>query len=458
MKTYNSLTIKDPAQLLYGTTPKPLTTRRGLVIGGGDVYPELNFTLPTMRIAPDTIPEITQMYSDIIDDACKRAIDLHSNGFVVEFETLPEMTIDPLISIRLTATINEVLERYYISHGLKTALRITPNDTREMERPPKMRSGAYWENMLIAFEGCAKEGAELLAIESTGGKEIHDEALLNCDISQVIFALSIMGCRDMDFLWGNIVKIAQKTGTFAAGDTACGFGNTAMVLADRKYIPAVFAAVVRAVTAVRSLVAYEKGAVGPGKDCGYENPILKAITGFPMAMEGKSAACAHLSPVGNIPAATCDLWSNESVQNIKLLGGMAPTVYLEQLEYDCRLFNTATHQGKGRILRDLLVDSDAKLDAQAYILSPVASVRVGAAIVTSDTNYHAAKAAAIAAIEIMREGYADKQLNIPERELGYLDMMADTISGLPADEGVFIDQMMASVDQAKFQKAEYNLK
>jgi hypothetical protein len=28
----------------------------------------------------------------------------------------------------------------------------------------------------------------------------------------------------------------------------------------------------------------------PGKDCGYENPILKAITGFPMAMEGKTSA------------------------------------------------------------------------------------------------------------------------------------------------------------------------
>jgi len=70
-----------------------------------------------------------------------------------------------------------------------------------------------------------------------------------------------------------------------------------MVLAERKMIPRVFAAVVRAVTAVRSLVAYECGAVGPGKDCGYENPILKAITGCPMSMEGKTAACAHLSPM-----------------------------------------------------------------------------------------------------------------------------------------------------------------
>jgi methanol---5-hydroxybenzimidazolylcobamide Co-methyltransferase len=59
-------------------------------------------------------------------------------------------------------------------------------------------------------------------------------------------------------------------------------------------------------------------AVGPGKDCGYENPILKAITGFPMAMEGKTSACAHLSPLGNIAAAMCNTWSQACGQLSKL--------------------------------------------------------------------------------------------------------------------------------------------
>src|SRR5690606_9207896 len=126
------------------------------------------------------------------------------------------------------------------------------------------------------------------------------------------------------------------------------------------------------VSAVRSLVAYECGAVGPGKDCGYENPILKAITGFPMAMEGKCAACAHLSPVGNIAAAVADTWSNESVQNIRLLGAMAPIVSLEQLVYDTRLFNQALADGPeaAAMLRKWLVRSDAPLDPQAYVLTP----------------------------------------------------------------------------------------
>ena len=94
----------------------------------------------------------------------------------------------------------------------------------------------------------------------------------------------------------------------------------------------------------------EEGAVGPDKDCGYEGPFLKAITGIPISMEGKTASCAHLSPVGNIASACTDLWSNESVQNIKLLAGMAPTVYMEQLEYDTRLMNQAIKGGRESIL------------------------------------------------------------------------------------------------------------
>jgi len=229
------------------------------------------------------------------------------------------------------------LENAHAKHGLKSTLRITPNDTREFERPPHMKSGQYWEDMLKTFEGCAVAGAELLSIESVGGKEIHDEALTSGDMPAVIFSLCVMGVRDMKFLWTALDRIAKKHQVFCAGDTACGFGNTAMVLAEQKMISRCFAAVVRAVTTVRSLVAYECGAVGPGKDCGYENIFLKAITGFPMAMEGKTASCAHLSPVGNVAAAACDTWSNESVQNIKLLGAMAPVVCVEQLIYDCRL-------------------------------------------------------------------------------------------------------------------------
>ena len=106
---------------------------------------------------------------------------------------------------------------------MKSVLRITPNDTREMERPPRMRSGKLYEAMIQTFDGCAAAGAELLSIESVGGKEVHDEALMMCDIRSVIFALCVMGVRDMRFLWTELDKIARQRGVHCAGDTACGF-------------------------------------------------------------------------------------------------------------------------------------------------------------------------------------------------------------------------------------------
>lgn len=459
MKSYSQLAIPRPQQLIFGRAPKPLKTRRNMVIGGGVVYPELNFTLPPMFVNRETMPAVMDHYRQIITGAVARAVELEPPGLVVEFETLPPMTENPQWGIDITKVLLDGLEESWAKHGLKSVLRITPNDTREMDRPPVMRSGLLWENMIKTFEGCAAAGAELLSIESVGGKEVNDDALTMCDINQVIFSLCIMGCRDMRFLWTHLQRIADKYDVRCAGDSACGFGNTAMVLAEQKLIPRVFAAVVRAVSAVRSLVAFECGAVGPSKDCAYENPILKAITGFPMAMEGKTAACAHLSPVGNIAAATCDTWSNESVQNIKLLGGMAPTCYLEQLIYDCRMMNEAIADGSAAaaMYQKWMVRSDAPLDPQAYVLSPESAIAIANSIVSADSEYHAGRAAALAAIKLLTEAHAAGRLRISDRELPWLGRMQDAVAGLPDDEGQFIAEMMAGVDQSKFIAKEYDL-
>jgi len=347
---FKKLAIAKPEDLIFGRAPYPVKTKRGLTIGGDIVYPELNFTMPQIEVSPNTQNKIVQHYKDIVDDALKRAVELHSNGLVLELETVIEMTKYPQIGIEIVKVMNDVCEEYFHKDGLKTEIRLTPNDLREFDRPPKQRSSAYLPVMLELFEEGAKNGGDLLSIESTGGKEISDDALMMCNIKQFIFSQAVLGVRDMEFLWTKLKKISDRTGTILGGDTACGFGNTAMVLSEKKYIPKVFAAVARIATVVRTLVAIEKGASGPDKDCGYEGPFLKAITGIPISMEGKTAACAHLSPLGNIASACADLWSNESVQNIKLLAGMAPTVYLEQLEYDCRLMNKAIENGKDQVL------------------------------------------------------------------------------------------------------------
>ena len=456
---FPSLAIPNPADLRFGVSPKPLTTRRGLTIGGGIVYPEINFTLPPMFVNESTMPDVRAQYQQIITGVMHRAVELEAPGLVVEFETLPPMTENPAWGIELTRILLDAMGEAHAKHGLKSVLRITPNDTREMVRPPRMRSGPLYEAMLATFDGCAAAGAELLSIESVGGKEVHDEALMMGDLRGVIFGLCVLGVRDMRFLWTELDRIARKHGVQCAGDTACGFGNTAMVLAEQKMIPRVFAAVVRAVSAVRTLVCYECGAVGPGKDCGYENPILKAITGFPMAMEGKTAACAHLSPLGNIAAATCDTWSNESVQNIKLLAGMAPTCYMEQLIYDCRLMNEALADGRDAALlyRKWMISSDASRDPQAYVLTPESAIAIAQAIVSAPTAYDAGRAAALTAIRLLRDAHRDGALRLHPREVPWLDRLQKTVEAVPAKESEFIGEMMAEVDTTKFVAADYEI-
>jgi methanol--5-hydroxybenzimidazolylcobamide Co-methyltransferase len=456
---FRQLAISNPEDLIFGNSPKPVTTPRGLVIGGGIVYPELNFTLPSMSIDMNTLPEVKTHYREIMKGSLEKALHLHSEGVVFEFETLTEMTHTPAIGIELVKLMNEYCEEYYHKYGLKSEIRLTPNDLREFERPPKQRTSELLNKMTELFEGGALAGGNLLSIESTGGKEISDESLLMCNIKQFIFSQSVLGVRDMQMLWKKIVDIARRTNTIAGGDTACGFGNTAMVLAEKKYIPKVFAAVARIATVTRTLVAIEEGAVGPDKDCGYEGPFLKAITGTPISMEGKTSACAHTSPLGNVAAACCDLWSNESVQNIKLLADFAPVVYMEQLQYDVRLFNQAIKEGKESVLtlQRLLVNSDIYFDPQALILSPRNVIEISHEIVKGENYIDATKRGCLKGLEIIEKAIESGALMNDEKETEWISILKDDVASIPIDESKFVEEILPTIDSSKVILSEYGL-
>lgn len=458
MPVYNTTAYRDLDDLIYAKAKKPVTLKNGMVIGGGTQYPEINFTLPTMTISEGTMPEILKQYKEIAIGICERARDLYVPGFVAEIETLPPMTFEPRWGIDVCKTVVDTIGEYSSKYGIRGAVRITPNDIREGSDLVHMWHGRHWDAMLQTFEGCANTGADLLAIESVGGKEVHDEAIMYCDIKKSIFALSVLGCLDMKKLWTEIVKIADKTGTIASGDTACGFANTAMVLAEKKYIPKVFAAVVRVMTAVRSLVAIECGAKGPHKDCGYEGVYVKAITGIPIAMEGRTSACAHFSSVGNVAACLADLWSNESIQNIKLLGGMAPIVSFEQLAYDCRLMNIASAKGKNAALfmRDLLADSDCGLDPQAYVLRPDVVLDISKQIVKEKGHYNRIRKAASYTLDKLFKAYDSKELKLNEKEVGWIEKLSDEVEDLPEGVDELTEIMIPQCEKLDLKKYDLN--
>lgn len=456
-RKFTKLAYNSIDDFVYGVCPKPITTKSGLIVGGGDIYPEINFTLPTMAVNADTVKKAGAIYKEMINGVLKRASELHSEGLVIEYESLPDFSAHPEWGLEITKIILDAMKEYEAKTGLKTALRATPNDMREMNRPPIMRSGSYWDKMLEFFNGCGELGADFISIESTGGKELNDEGLIESDIRQVIFSLGVLGCTDMKFLWKNLVGIAQSHGIYAGGDSSCGFANTAMVLAERGFIPKTFAAVVRAATVPRALIAYEMGAVGPSKDCEYVGGHLKMIAGCPISMEGRMAAGAHLSPIGNIAASVADLWSNESIQQVHLLSEMAPVVGVEQLIYDCRMLNTATKMGKRLDMRNILIKSDEYLDVQAYVLKPEIIFETCQEIIKYSDPFKQTKAAALITVKQLQSAIADKKVICKERDASWLNIMEEQIEEIPDTAAEFYEEILPELDKTKFIPSEYEL-
>lgn len=438
------LAYESVSDLVFGSCRKPVACGFDLVIGAGQVFPEVNFTLPMISVEEATWSQVVAQYEEMATKILERAVALRVPGIVLEFELLPAMTETPEWGAEITRLLESHLRRTYEKHGLRCALRVTPTDIRDQGKPPFLRSGAHWETLWRSFELCIEAGAHLISIESIGGKELHDPGLMYGDIRAIVFALGVLAPRDTSWLWDQISALCTQNGkAIPAGDSACGFANTAMQLANQHMLPQVVAAVVRAMSAVRSLAAFEHGAMGPSKDCAYEGPVIKAITGCPISMEGKSASCAHFSLVGNIAAAMCDLWSNESVQNVRLLSGSAPEAFTETLAYDCRLMNIASEKGEALRLRDWLTESDEWLSPQAAVLSPEATMSIARAITSHDDHYGQTIAAALAAVGVLRGGMNSKRLTLPAREAPWLDRIERELDSLAGEETKLMEEMTA---------------
>lgn len=453
----NGLAVPTAEALTFGRAPRPVNCGLGVTIGGGRVLPEVNFTLPTMKVSESTFEAVRERYRSMVTRILTRAVELGCTAIVLEFEQLFEMTLNPSWGAMLCADMKAIMTDFHDRCGLASALRATIADIRDQERPPRMRSGEQAATMLAAFDQCAAAGADLLSIESTGGKEIHDKGLVECDLESIVYALGVLAPADMAWLWERISDIAVRRGVVSAGDTACGFANTAMQLSHQQMIPSIIAAPVRLMAAVRSLAAVEQGAVGPLKDCGYENPVIKAITGVPISMEGKSSACAHSSPVGNVAAACCDLWSNESVNDVRLLAGFGPEVFCEILIYDCRLMNQAIATGRDAMLRELLIESDCALSPQAYVLDPAVIHRCAALIAETGSDPYARTLAVCRWVTAeLDAAIAAGRVALPPREERWRGMLIDMVGALPDDPA----KLRRSVDLMRgdlYLPAEYGL-
>jgi methanol---5-hydroxybenzimidazolylcobamide Co-methyltransferase len=277
-----------------------------------------------------------------------------------------------------------------------------------------------------------------------GGKEVFDYAVQRQDIKGVIFGIGVLSSRDMEWLWPQIVETAKKNNITPGGDTDCARGNTAMFLAGgytATDLPHTFAALARGVSAARSLVAYEQGATGPSKDCAYEDPIVKAITGIPITMEGVASACAHSEMQSNIVSAVVDLWSNEAVEYHDMFGGTSVEVFTEILGYNVAQMNAAIELGSAKELQAINIASDKYRDVHGFMLAPENAYEIGKAIVSQvDSYYLRSKAAVLKTAELVA---GDSKLQLTQFERDALDKARREVEALPDNEGDFVDQCLS---------------
>ena len=137
---------------------------------------------------------------------------------------------------------------------------------------------------------------------------------------------------------------------------------------------------------------------------------------------------------------------------------MAPTVYLEQLEYDARLMNTALKHGRptANMLQQLFAESDQALDPQALILTPKNVIILSQEMVKGKNYIDASVRAALKGLDIIEEAYKSGQLLLPDIEVEWIDILRLALSDIPTDESKFVEEMLPTLE-GKFILSEYGL-
>ena len=438
-KRFTKMENASADEMVFGQTKHPVKMGLDQVMGGGEVVP--NIKVAPAEGSETSVEGMVATCKNIAFSACDRAAAVGLPTVQIEQEHVAQQTKSREISAKTTAVQIEQLEELHDKYGTKTSLMSTIADIRE-EDMGGLRGSDFDVMMDESFEACAENGTSILCVETIGGKVVSDYGISRGDIRAILYGIGLLGSIDMEYMWTKISDIASHHDCVPGGDTDCAQANTAMFLGGgltSKNVSHTLAAVARSIAGARSLVAIECGAQGPTKDCGYENPIVKSIASVPICAEGKNATCAHSDLMGNLAAAVCDVWSNESVYNREEMGGPTPGVWLQSLGYECALMNTATQIGTNKQLRDTYALADKYRDPQGVILSYDNAYEIGKAITAEGEDiYLRSRAAAIRAMELINEAVDEKRILLTRFERDTLDSTMKTYEQLPDDKDKFI--------------------
>ncbi|MBQ8180128.1 MAG: methanol--corrinoid methyltransferase [Candidatus Methanomethylophilaceae archaeon] len=434
---YTSMAYKDADDLVFGKAVHPVSYGFGIQVGAGVVIPEINYA-PRPGTEKDA-EKLRREYVDYISkDILNRAVTAGFPNVQLETEWVSQMNQEKL-SGPVVAGQKAICEKYHEEYGVNCAVRHTIPDQREADEglKPGMGGRSYPEKLFECAEIACENGTDVLSCETVGGKEFADYAVTNGDITAFLFGVGYLGSLDMTYVWSEFSEIAKKNKCIPGGDTNCSGANVSMFMAGGYLdndVQKTFSAVTRCISAARTLAAWESGAVGPDKDCGYEGIICKAVAGKPTAQEGKNCQCAHCDLQGNLIAQACDLWSNESVEYHPEFGGTSVQCWFGSIAYEAALMNTATQLGQEKTLRDLYMYADRTRGPEAYVLAYDNAYKVGQAIAENGNDlYLRAKAAGLTGAKIILNGYETKELGLTNKQLDTLKSIIKTLEELPDD-------------------------
>jgi methanol--5-hydroxybenzimidazolylcobamide Co-methyltransferase len=452
-------------EVVFGDAKYPLSYGLGLKVGQGIVVPEINFA--PRPGSEKNAESLRREYVDYITkDILDRAVTLGFPAVQLENEWIAQMGLNAQkVGAPIVSGQKALMKKYHDEFGIAVAQRHTIPDQREADaglRPGMDKTHSYPEKLIESAEVAAKNGTDVLSIESMGGKEIADFAVVRQDIRGWLFGIGVLGSMDMEWVWNNLVDIAKKNKVVPGGDTNCAGANTSMFMAGGyldKDIPRTFSAVTRAIASARTLVAIECGATGPDKDCGYEGPILKCISGRPSAQEGKGAQDAHADLMGNLIAQSCDLWSNESVEYHPEFGGSSVQCWLGVIGYEASLMNAAKQMKQDKTLRDIYVASDRFRSPEGFILAYDNAYKIGQAITENGKDiYLRSKAAGLKAAELIQESNNKGKLKLSKQEKDTLNRILTDLKSLPDEQGKFMDWALKEYkDVQAFNPKNYEL-
>jgi methanol--5-hydroxybenzimidazolylcobamide Co-methyltransferase len=444
VQRYTKMAYDNADDMIFGSSKNPVSYGFGLKFGVGKVIPEINYA-PRPGTEKDPA-RLRKEYVDYISkDILDRAVTAGFPDVQLETEWVSQMN-QAKLSAPVVAGQKEICEKYYEEYGLNCGVRQTIPDQREADhglRPGMDSNKAYPEKLFECADIACENGADNLSIESVGGKEFADYAVTNGDSVAFLFGVGYLGTIDMTYLWEELSSIAKKNRCVAGGDTNCSGANVSMFMAGGMLdndVQRTFSAVTRCISAARTLAAWESGAIGPDKDCGYEGPIVKAIAGNPTSQEGKNCQCAHCDLQGNLMAQMCDVWSNESVEYHPEFGGSSVQCWLGPLGYEVALMNTAIQMKQEKTLRDLYMFSDRTRGPEAYVLAYDHAYEIGKAIAAEGNNlYNRALAGGLTGAKIILKGYESKELPLTNKQLDTLKDIIKKFEELPAEEDKFVE-------------------